>query len=401
MKFRIAPNLALPGPSSAQVPPVIQDEDTETLRKEEESPAGDTTASSDSGHLFDYERALAVNIDELWAFHAASNQIPDAEGRIPTHPDVTPPRQVTDDESADCRSEDDETPALRTDASTQTNELKELELYWNSVNAQINEFNDLLNTENPASPIAYDEDEAEEDNLSIIIVVSILVPIPNETPEFGSEEDSFTQLTRSSATPSANGDDRVFSSAETSSSASSSSSSEATSSSGSSHNSDSSSVDSGSSFDNSEPDDDEDDDDSTGNNSRHTTPDSRNGPSSPGFQNPGPSHHTNPQILGKRRRRDSPDNHEMSSKMKEEQPSGSFHQDYIASLRYRNDLPPPDMPPKFLDIPHEGLSRFLTPGFASNLARREEPNIDVDAEGGMPIDMVGIPGLHLGDESGK
>ncbi|KAJ6172357.1 hypothetical protein N7470_001424 [Penicillium chermesinum] len=61
--------------------------------------------------------------------------------------------------------------------------------------------------------------------------------------------------------------------------------------------------------------------------------------------------------------------------------------------------PPPDMPPKFLDIPHEGLSRFITPGFASNLARREEPNIDVDAEGGMPIDLVGLPGLHLGDES--
>lgn len=33
------------------------------------------------------------------------------------------------------------------------------------------------------------------------------------------------------------------------------------------------------------------------------------------------------------------------------------------------------------------------------MARREEPGIDVDAEGGMPIDLVGIPGLHLGDES--
>ncbi|KKK26473.1 hypothetical protein ARAM_000254 [Aspergillus rambellii] len=87
------------------------------------------------------------------------------------------------------------------------------------------------------------------------------------------------------------------------------------------------------------------------------------------------------------------------SKSKDSSSSGGFHQEYIASLRYRNDLPPPDMPPKFLDIPHEGLERFLTPGFASNLARREEPNIDVDAEGGMPIDLVGIPGLHLGDES--
>ncbi|RWQ95522.1 actin-like protein ARP8 [Paecilomyces variotii] len=90
---------------------------------------------------------------------------------------------------------------------------------------------------------------------------------------------------------------------------------------------------------------------------------------------------------------------QVMSKPKDGRPSEGFHQEYIASLRYRNDLPPPDMPPKFLDIPHEGLERFLTPGFASNMARREELNIDVDAEGGMPIDLVGIPGLHLGDES--
>lgn len=88
------------------------------------------------------------------------------------------------------------------------------------------------------------------------------------------------------------------------------------------------------------------------------------------------------------------------SKSKDGRPTEGYHQEYIASLRYRNDLPPPEMPPKLLDIPHEGLERFLAPGFAGNMARREEPNIDVDAEGGMPIDLVGIPGLHLGDESG-
>lgn len=89
------------------------------------------------------------------------------------------------------------------------------------------------------------------------------------------------------------------------------------------------------------------------------------------------------------------------SKSKEGQSSGTFHQEYIASMRYRNDLPPPEMPPKLLDIPHGGLERMITPGFASNIARREEPNIDVDAEGGMPIDLVGMPGLHLGNDSGK
>lgn len=90
----------------------------------------------------------------------------------------------------------------------------------------------------------------------------------------------------------------------------------------------------------------------------------------------------------------------MSAKTKEGHSDGGFHQEYIASLRYRNDLPPPEMPPKFLEISHEGIDRFLTPGFASNMMRREEPNIEVDAEGGMHIDPVGIPGLHLGDESG-
>ncbi|EEP76740.1 conserved hypothetical protein [Uncinocarpus reesii 1704] len=87
------------------------------------------------------------------------------------------------------------------------------------------------------------------------------------------------------------------------------------------------------------------------------------------------------------------------SKLKSGAPSGGYHQEYITSLRYRNDLPVPEMPPKFLEVPHEGLEHFLSPGFVANMVRREEPNIDVDAEGGMPIDLIGIPGLHLGDES--
>lgn len=59
------------------------------------------------------------------------------------------------------------------------------------------------------------------------------------------------------------------------------------------------------------------------------------------------------------------------------------------------------MPPKLLDIDNGGLAQYLTTSFASGLARREEPNIEVDAEGGMPIDMIGIPGYFLGDESGR
>lgn len=71
----------------------------------------------------------------------------------------------------------------------------------------------------------------------------------------------------------------------------------------------------------------------------------------------------------------------------------------MVSIRYRNDLPPPPMPPKLLNIDHGGLSQYLTTSFAAAMARREEPNIEADAEGGMPIDMIGVPGYFLGDES--
>ncbi len=77
----------------------------------------------------------------------------------------------------------------------------------------------------------------------------------------------------------------------------------------------------------------------------------------------------------------------------------TFKQDMVVSIRYRNDLPPPPMPPKLLDIDTGGLAQYLTTGYASGLAKREEPNIEVDAEGGMPIDMIGVPGYFLGDES--
>jgi hypothetical protein len=76
-----------------------------------------------------------------------------------------------------------------------------------------------------------------------------------------------------------------------------------------------------------------------------------------------------------------------------------FKQDLIVSARYKNDLPPPPMPPKFLDIDTGGIENYLTTSYASGLVRREEPNIEVDAEGGMPIDMIGVPGYFLGDES--
>lgn len=71
----------------------------------------------------------------------------------------------------------------------------------------------------------------------------------------------------------------------------------------------------------------------------------------------------------------------------------------MISIRYRNDLPPPPMPPKLLEIDTGGLQQYLDPGFAASIAKREEPNIEADAEGGMPIDVIGMYGYFDGDES--
>ncbi|KUJ19779.1 Paf1-domain-containing protein, partial [Mollisia scopiformis] len=78
-----------------------------------------------------------------------------------------------------------------------------------------------------------------------------------------------------------------------------------------------------------------------------------------------------------------------------------IHQDYIARIRYSNALPPPPNPPKLLDIPNTGLAsgQYTTPGFASRLARDQPLNIEADAELGMPLDLVGMPGIFDGDES--
>lgn len=78
-----------------------------------------------------------------------------------------------------------------------------------------------------------------------------------------------------------------------------------------------------------------------------------------------------------------------------------IQQDYIARIRYSNTLPPPPNPPKLLDIPNTGLSsgQYTAPGFASRLARDQPLNIEADAELGMPLDLVGMPGIFDGDES--
>ena len=58
------------------------------------------------------------------------------------------------------------------------------------------------------------------------------------------------------------------------------------------------------------------------------------------------------------------------------------------------------MPPKLLEIPNPGLRQYLTPQFTARIAREQPLNIEVDAELGMSLDLVGIPGVFDGDESG-
>jgi hypothetical protein len=85
------------------------------------------------------------------------------------------------------------------------------------------------------------------------------------------------------------------------------------------------------------------------------------------------------------------------------QRSSVVPQDFLARIRYSNALPPPPCPPKLLDIPNTGLSsgQYTSASFASRLAREQPLNIEADAELGMPIDLVGIPKVFDGDESGR
>ena len=77
-----------------------------------------------------------------------------------------------------------------------------------------------------------------------------------------------------------------------------------------------------------------------------------------------------------------------------------IRQDYVARIRYVNNLPPPPNPPKLLNVPGTGLpnDHYTTPSFASRLIRDQPINVEADAELGMPIDLVGMPGVFDGDE---
>ncbi|KAF8250921.1 hypothetical protein K440DRAFT_616566 [Wilcoxina mikolae CBS 423.85] len=90
----------------------------------------------------------------------------------------------------------------------------------------------------------------------------------------------------------------------------------------------------------------------------------------------------------------------MSSSSQQRPPAPrSYPQDYIARIRYNNSLPAPAGPPKLLDIPNNAFAQYTDTSFASQLARSEPINIEVDSELGMPLDLVHVPRVFEGDDS--
>ncbi|KAG5365495.1 RNA polymerase II-associated protein 1-like protein [Yarrowia sp. C11] len=80
----------------------------------------------------------------------------------------------------------------------------------------------------------------------------------------------------------------------------------------------------------------------------------------------------------------------------------SRRQDYLVRVRYQNELPPPELPPKMLNIPvpPEKLTS-LGINILSDMQRRESPQINVDNDLGMPLDLTEIRGVfEQDDESG-
>ncbi|KAI9844283.1 MAG: hypothetical protein M1837_005693 [Sclerophora amabilis] len=99
----------------------------------------------------------------------------------------------------------------------------------------------------------------------------------------------------------------------------------------------------------------------------------------------------------------SPTTGDHDSELSELESEGESHtmSGYIARVRYENPLPPPEFAPKLLEIPGTGLSssQYLMPGYSTRMWREQALNIEADAELGMPLDLVGMPGIFDGDES--
>lgn len=72
-------------------------------------------------------------------------------------------------------------------------------------------------------------------------------------------------------------------------------------------------------------------------------------------------------------------------------------QDYILRVRYRNTLPAPSFEPKLLKLERD-LNAFQAANYLSSLIHEQPPNMEIDAELGMPIDLSLVPSVFEGDE---
>ncbi|CCF55803.1 hypothetical protein KAFR_0A03680 [Kazachstania africana CBS 2517] len=73
----------------------------------------------------------------------------------------------------------------------------------------------------------------------------------------------------------------------------------------------------------------------------------------------------------------------------------SKKQDYIAKIRYENNLPPPTVPPKLLNYQINPDEDVDSPQLITSLYTRTNvtPLVDINGDLGMPMDLMEIPGL--------
>ena len=73
----------------------------------------------------------------------------------------------------------------------------------------------------------------------------------------------------------------------------------------------------------------------------------------------------------------------------------SKKQDYIAKVRYQNDLPPPPIPPKLLNYQVSPNEEVDSPQLITSLYTKTNvtPLVKLNNDLGMPLDLMKIPGV--------
>ncbi|CCD23518.1 Paf1p NDAI_0B04840 [Naumovozyma dairenensis CBS 421] len=73
----------------------------------------------------------------------------------------------------------------------------------------------------------------------------------------------------------------------------------------------------------------------------------------------------------------------------------SRKQEYIAKIKYQNNLPPPLLPPKLLNYPEDPIGNVDSPQLLTSLYTKTNvtPLINLNDDLGMPLDLIQIPNL--------